>query len=397
MFDGNMDHIGVWMALIEGLVSFFSPCVLPLLPIYLGYFSGNLEDEKPSRKKTLFFTLSFILGIFAALILLNISITWISSFFHSASIWMMRIGGLLIVFLGFVQLGIFRIPFLQKTFHMSLNLAGKRMNPVLAFAMGFTFSFSWTPCIGPALASILILASNAGSFLSSLLLIVCYAIGFAVPFLILGFFAKEAVLFLRQYDTLLQVIVKVGAIILIVMGLLMFSGYLSILGGGTGNNSGVQNTETKGDRVMAPQIELQNQFDETVALSDFQGKVVYVNFWATWCTICVDELDEIQALYDKYKDSDDVAVITLVYPNSPKEMDVEGIKAFLNEKNLTFPVLFDTSGEAFMNYGISAFPTSFLIDRDQSIYGQLSGGVSLEIMEDVIRQTKEGVHYQESK
>ena len=194
MFDGNMEHIGIWMAFVEGLISFFSPCVLPLLPIYLGYFSGNLEDEKPSRKKTFFFTLSFILGIFVALILLNISITWISSFFHSASVWMMRIGGLLIVFLGLVQLGVFRISFLQKTFHISVNFAGKRMNPVLAFVMGFTFSFSWTPCIGPALASILILASNTGSFFSSLLLIICYAIGFALPFLILGFFAKEAVL-----------------------------------------------------------------------------------------------------------------------------------------------------------------------------------------------------------
>ncbi|MCI9293560.1 MAG: redoxin domain-containing protein [Erysipelotrichaceae bacterium] len=394
MFDGNMEHIGIWMAFVEGLISFFSPCVLPLLPIYLGYFSGNLEDEKPSRKKTLFFTLSFILGIFAALILLNISITWISSFFHSASVWMMRIGGLLIVFLGLVQLGVFRISFLQKTFHISVNFAGKRMNPVLAFVMGFTFSFSWTPCIGPALASILILASNTGSFFSSLLLIICYAIGFALPFLILGFFAKEAVLFMRRHDTVLQVIVKVGAIILILMGILMFSGYLSILGGGTGgNSSGVQGSETTEDRIMAPQFALQNQYGETVPLSDFEGKVVYVNFWATWCTICVDELDAIQALYDKYKDSDDVAVITLVYPDSPKETDMEGIQAFLKERNLTFPVLFDTSGEAFMNYGISAFPTSFLIDRDQSIYGQLSGGVSLETMEDVIRQTKEGVRY----
>lgn len=390
MFDGSVaGNITAVVAFVEGLVSFFSPCVIPLLPIYLGYLSGNLEEEKPSRKRTLLFTITFILGIFTALLLLNASISWISVFFKDASVWFMRIGGIGIIVLGLIQLGVFKIPFLQRSFHINFGFAGKRMNLVLAFLMGFTFSFSWTPCIGPALASILIMASSSGSFLTSTFYVAIYAIGFSLPFLIISFFSKEVIQFIRKQETVMQVIVKLGAVILIVMGCMMSFGQLSVLGGGansdTSNTSDTSNKEE--DQVSAaPQFTLKDQNGESVSLSDYEGKVVYLNFWGTWCGVCRNELTDMKALYETYKDSDEVAVVTIVNPGG-QEQDEAGIKAFLEENEIPFPVLFDTDSTVFAQYGIRSFPTLFMINKDQTIFGYLSGGIDLDTMENIIQQT----------
>lgn len=392
MFDSSVvGNISAVMAFVEGLVSFFSPCVLPLLPIYLGYLSGSLEDEAPSRKKSLWFTIIFILGIFSALLLLNASITWISAFFQGASIWMMRIGGILIVGLGLIQMGIFKIPFLERTIHIQYNFSGKRMNVILAFLMGFTFSFSWTPCIGPALASILIMAGSSGSFLTSTFLVFCYAIGFALPFLIISFFAKATVHFFHKHDTLLQVIVKFGAVILIIMGMLMFSGHLGILGTTNGQSETTKQQDSDSQQeVDAPSFALQDQYGNEVRLSDYAGKIVYMNFWGTWCSACKSELDDLQKLYETYQDSDEVAILTFVYPNMDKETDIEGIKKFIKEHDLTFPVLFDSQGIAFQSYGISSFPTAFIITPDQKVFGYLPGAISYDMMEAILQQVREG-------
>ena len=117
-----IEHIGIFGAFLEGFISFFSPCVLPLLPLYFGYLSGSLANEKQSRKKSVIFTIMFLVGMFTALLLLNLSITWISGFFKGAGIWFMRIGGLLIVVLGVIQLGLLRLPFLERTLPLSWAL-----------------------------------------------------------------------------------------------------------------------------------------------------------------------------------------------------------------------------------------------------------------------------------
>lgn len=385
MLDSSViENISALTALAEGFISFFSPCVIPLLPIYLGYLSGSLAQKKPSRKKSLLFTLSFIAGIFVALLLLNISITSIRHFFQSADVWFMRIGGILIVLLGLIQLGIFKIPLLERSLHIQYDFNKRRMNLLLAFIMGFTFSFSWTPCIGPALASILIMASSSGDFLQSTFLVCCYAIGFSFPFLIISFFAKQATLFFRKHDIWLQVIVKVGAIILIVMGLVMGFGGFRVLG----DSASDQNSSNEESAAAIP-FSLSDQNGKIVSLSDYEGKILYMNFWGTWCGVCRDEIEEIQALHNKYKDSDEIAVVTIVYPNGGQETDTAGIMEFINEQNITFPVLFDETGELFMKYGIYSFPTVFVINKDQTVFGYLSGGINLATMENILKQVKE--------
>ena len=156
-------HISLALVFVEGLVSFLSPCVLPIIPIYMGYLAGNSNEKRNSNKKVLLFTISFIFGILLAIFLMNASINLLQSFLKEHMTLFVRIGGILIVLLGIYQLGFIKINFLQRTFRFSLKTDNK-MNVMVAFIMGFTFSFAWTPCIGPALSSILLLAASSGDF-----------------------------------------------------------------------------------------------------------------------------------------------------------------------------------------------------------------------------------------
>ena len=117
-----------------------------------------------------------------------------------------------------------------------------------------------------------------------------------------------------------------------------------------------------------------------------------MNFWATWCPPCRAEMPDIQKLYENYSREGDEALIVLgvAAPEMGQEKSEEEIKAFLDENGYTYPVLMDLSGELFYQYGIQAFPTTFMIDRDGNIFGYISGQLTMEMMESIISQTMEG-------
>ena len=190
--------------LLEGLISFFSPCVIPLLPLYMGYLAGSAKEKTKEgkiiykRKKVFLYTLFFVLGISMSFFILGLSFTVIGSFLKEYKSIIAIIGGIIIIVLGLFQLKIINFKFLQKEKKLKVNINPNKMNPVVAFIMGFLFSFAWTPCVGPALSSVLIMASSAESMLIGNLLVLIYAIGFIIPFLILGLFTGEVLIFLKK-------------------------------------------------------------------------------------------------------------------------------------------------------------------------------------------------------
>ena len=382
-------HISLALVFVEGLVSFLSPCVLPIIPIYMGYLAGNSNERRNSNKKVLLFTISFIFGILLAIFLMNASINLLQSFLKEHMTLFVRIGGILIVLLGIYQLGFIKINFLQRTFRFSLKTDNK-MNVMVAFIMGFTFSFAWTPCIGPALSSILLLAASSGDFWYSNFLMIIYAFGFTLPFLVLGLFTNKALNWLNSHRDIVKYTTKIGAVILIIFGLMMFSGKLNTISNYMSPSQGQVSTnqaENSDDSVNYGNA-LLNQDDKPISLADYHGKVVFLNFWATWCPPCQREMPEIQKLSEKYQNSEDIAILTVVMPGG-QEMDAAGIKKFLKEKGFTMPVIFD-DGRLSSSFQITSLPTTYMLDRDGNVYGSVVGQLSSDMMENIIDRTLKG-------
>ena len=380
----SFQNVSFLLVFIEGLLSFLSPCVLPLLPVYMGYLSGQIDNENPhAQRKILILTLCFIIGIFSALLLLNTGLNIFSQFFKEHMTFIIRAGGILIILLGIHQLGIIKFNTLEKTFRIQVK---KKNIPtyLFAFGLGFTFSFSWTPCIGPALSGILLLANSSQSFLMSNLLMFAYALGLTIPFLILGIFTNKALHWFSKYKRFVQCSVKIGAVILIFIGIMMFTGKANNISNYVSPIP--QNESAKEDPKNPPlTFALYDQNEQLISFEDYRGKIIFLNFWATWCPPCVAELGHIQELYTQYKDSQDVVILTAILPGD-RGVSKQDILAFIDENEYTMPVLFD-DGTLFSYFGINSYPTTIMINKDGTPYGYAKGQLTKEMMEKLISQT----------
>ena len=394
----------------QGLISFFSPCVLPLLPLYIGYLSGGTgvrrEDGRIhyKRGKVMLHTLFFVIGVSFAFFLLGLGVSAVGTFFNSKQALFARIGGILVILFGLYQLGVFgSSDMLGRERRLPLRLDKLAMSPVTALIMGFTFSFAWTPCVGPALTSVLLMAASASTKGMGFLLIGVYTLGFVLPFLAVGLFTTSLLEFFKKYRNIVKYTVKIGGVLMILMGFMMFTGKMNAITGylsgvtqqpAVEQTTGAQPEDPAEEPVAIPALsfELKDQYGNTHTLEDYKGKTVFLNFWATWCPPCREEMPDIQKLYENAKTEGDDALVVLgiAAPNMGQEKDEEGIKAFLEEKGYTYPVLMDTSGELFNGYGIYSFPTTFMIDREGNVFGYVSGMLSEDMMNSIVRQTMEG-------
>ncbi len=420
---GLSSSINFAMVFTEGLVSFFSPCVIPLIPLYMGYLAGGAKEKdadgtiKYGRKTVLLHTIFFILGISVAFFILGLGFSSLGSVLKEYRDVLSKVGGAIIIILGLNQLGLFKIKFLNKQFRMTSKASTKKMNPLVAFVMGFGFSFAWTPCVGPALASVLILASNAKSVLEGNLLVVVYILGFLIPFVLLGLFTGETLNFIKKNPKIMNGIVKLGAVILIVMGAMLMFGTLDKFEAKLSGTSSTQESieaqtdesskekeaketedssqsedgdPSQDERQMMLPIELKDQNGNTVNIEkDFKGKVVFLNFFATWCPPCKQEIPDIEKLYeDNGFNKNDVAVIAVASPGQGREQDEAGVKKFIDEMGIKYPVLMDTTGEVFGKYQVYSLPTTFLIDKEGKIYGYVTGGITRDVMDKAVNETK---------
>ena len=223
--------IPVLTVFLQGLVSFLSPCVLPLLPMYIGYLAGGTysvsEDgtvEYP-RKRVFLNTLFFVLGIASTFFILALGFTAAGEFFKEYRRAFVIGGGVLVIAFGLYQIGVFGSSFfLSKERRLPFNLDKFAMNPFIAYLMGFTFSFAWTPCIGPAMSSVLLMAASAAHRSQGLLLVGVYVLGFTIPFLLVGLFTTQALAFFRRHNKVMKYTVILGGLLMLIIGILMIAG-----------------------------------------------------------------------------------------------------------------------------------------------------------------------------
>lgn len=218
-----MIEISLAVAFVAGIISFLSPCVLPIIPGFLAYLSGTSLDHAEGRRKigiflnSLFFVLGFSI-IFALLgVLLN---SVLESVAYTAQTWLARIGGAIVILFGLYLVGLIRIRFLERDHKFRVT---RKFNSqyVTSFVFGSAFAAGWTPCVGAALGAILGLAASNPS--SAFPLLMSYSLGLGMPFLAVGLFTSQAAGLIQKYAHILKYVNFIFGILLILLGILVFT------------------------------------------------------------------------------------------------------------------------------------------------------------------------------
>jgi cytochrome c-type biogenesis protein len=227
-----VNDVGIAIALSAGVLSFLSPCVLPLVPSYLTFVTGmSLEDlqEGVNRKATFTHSLLFVLGFSAIFIVLGASASFLGQFFRAYEIWIARIGGLVIIALGLHMAGVFRmLPLMQeKRVHLNDKPAGY----LGTLGVGMAFGAGWTPCIGPVLGAILTYGFSQDTMWAGVGLLSVYSLGLAVPFLIAALALDWFLQAFKRFRRWIPVVEKASGVLLVFLGLLLLTGNFTILSG----------------------------------------------------------------------------------------------------------------------------------------------------------------------
>ncbi len=224
------DSIGILIAVTAGLLSFLSPCVLPLVPSYLSFVTGMTLDEMQEgvdRRLVLIHSGLFVAGFSTVFILLGASASFIGVFLSVYQDWLARIGGLIIIVLGLHLAGIFRIPFLMR--ERRVQLADKPAGHIGTYAVGAAFGAGWTPCIGPVLGAILTLAGTSDTIWQGMVLLAAYSFGLAIPFMVAALALDQFLKTFKRFRRFIPILEKGSGFMLIALGLLLVTGTFTIL------------------------------------------------------------------------------------------------------------------------------------------------------------------------
>ena len=396
---------------LAGLLSFLSPCVLPLIPSYLCIVGGTSSPAEAAgsewKPKVIAGTVSFILGFSAVFIALSIVFSATFRFLGNAFRWINWIAGAAVIVLGLNIIFDF-LAFLnyEKRFHF----ARRQRGIIGAFVTGAAFGAGWTPCVGPALAGVLLLASQSGGIPRAALYLACYSAGLGLPFLLASVFFSAFMKASAKLKSRLPLIRKASGVLLVAMGVLIVTGQYqklsAVTAGWQANVSGVDSPMpgaplaripaaggregSAADRAIpadtikaltAAGLQAASEgidpidfslplLDGTMqTLSDLTGSVVFLNFWATWCPPCRMEMPSMEELHQQLKDKD---FIMLAVNGGETAAQVSG---FMKENKFTFPVVLDTQNRVNRLYGVTGIPTTFILDKRGIIISRMVGAI----------------------
>lgn len=226
-------NVTIGLAFLAGLASFLSPCVFSLVPAYISYLSGrsvaqNMEEMPINRWDTFTHGLAFVLGFSVIFIILGITASALGRLLFDAKPWLSKIGGIVVVLFGLHMTGILRIPFLEYDLRPQTKL-DQRRSYFSSAMLGIFFSAGWAPCVGPVYGAILTIAFNNGSIMEAVKLLTAYSAGLAIPFLIAAVGIGWVVQILRRYRKVMRYAEIGMGVILVIAGILLFSGRLGTL------------------------------------------------------------------------------------------------------------------------------------------------------------------------
>ena len=220
--------IELFLAVIAGLISFLSPCVLPLIPGYISYISGSSLGELIEKKNVnLFPIVLFTIGFSIVFIIFGVASTFLGKVLLQNSNELRMVAGFIIIILSLHIIGLINIKFLNYEKRVQANINKNFFSPIL---IGMAFAFGWTPCIGPILGSILVLAATEDSLGRGILLLLFYSIGLAIPFILSGYLIQKFLIFSKNFKKNVNTVSKIGGVILLITGILIITNQLQLLG-----------------------------------------------------------------------------------------------------------------------------------------------------------------------
>lgn len=216
------------VALVAGIISFLSPCVLPIVPPYLAYMGGvtlgEMQGQTAARRRVALAALFFVLGLSTVFLLLGFAASAFGAFFLQYQEIFAKISGLVVIVFGLHFLGLFRIPFLDREARMEAGEGGSAFG---AYVLGLAFAFGWTPCIGPQLGAILSLAASEASVARGTVLLGVYAAGLGIPFLLAALFITRSMALMNRIKKHMGLIEKIMGLLLLAVGLALVTGFFT--------------------------------------------------------------------------------------------------------------------------------------------------------------------------
>lgn len=390
--------MGNYLALfIEGVLSFFSPCVLPVIPLYMGYLTQGSKsvDENGNtvyKKSTvLLTTLFFVLGISTVFFVIALSVSSLQSITSKYSVLFSLFSGIILLFFGLIAMKVIEIPFLNVGFNLPFKINLNKMNFLTAYLLGFLFSFSWSPCVGPLLASAILKAANAASRVEGFIYIGFYTLGFIFMFLLLGLFTETILSILKKYQNVVNKTGIIAGVIIIALGINMIykssKEIIQLLDGNkVSNNQSVEsvNENTKKTEIEKYDFTLKKGNGESITLSDFKGKTVMVTFYGTWCHYCNQELPVLEEVKNT---RDDIEIILVATPNDGMEKSIDEVEKFMKDGGYTLNVVYDEDFNVKRLYQVTGYPTSYVYKPDGSMLGYLPGFMPKELLEEIIEKS----------
>ncbi|MEI7847573.1 MAG: cytochrome c biogenesis protein CcdA [Chloroflexota bacterium] len=227
----QIGNITIGLALVAGVASFLSPCVLALVPAYIGYLGGRAAGgDGGSNNKVITFThgVAFVLGFSFVFILLGIAASALGGVLYDVRTWLGRIGGFIVIIFGLHMIGVFRIPFLEYDTRLQ-ELPDPKFGYLSSALMGVFFSAGWSPCVGPVLGSILTLAMNGGSISKGIIMLSAYSAGLAIPFLLAALGIGWVTTILRKFNKVMRYTEIIMGALMVVVGVMLLTGAFNII------------------------------------------------------------------------------------------------------------------------------------------------------------------------
>ncbi len=391
-------NITITIAFVAGLLSFLSPCVLPLVPGYVSLISGvsidrlKSEDDdarKAARRAVILNSVAFNIGLSMIFLALGTAAGLIGTAITTNK-WVRIIGGAVIIAFGLQLIGVLKVSALYKDTRFFSQQKPRGM--LGSFTLGMAFAAGWTPCIGPILGGIIGLAATSGGWRSGLLLSTFYAAGLAVPFLITGLSINQFLGFYTKFRRHLHKVEVVSGVVLMLIGLAVMTNYttrLASLLSWLPNaeslikvNNDPATTTASGEQKnyeAAPDVELQTVEGQPFRLSELRGQIVVLNFWATWCIPCRAEVPEFNALQREHE-ARGLKVVGVLTQDT-----LDSLKEFQKDNKQDYFVMVGND-EASQKFGNGpGLPITIIIDRAGRIRQKIFGGSTRETFEAAVK------------